>query len=100
MSRAVTLPLSLEASHPDYARHRYTLAQAADYLHVSTTFLYRLVAERGIACARQSRAKNARVFFSQKELDRYDATRVSPAVTVDARPRLVSNSAPRKWDLG
>lgn len=86
--KPITLPPTLHPSHPDYARERYSPAQAALYLEMSVEQVYRLVAAGVIAyrraAAQRSRAQGVRrtrgrIHFSQADLDAWRrASRCEP----------------------
>jgi excisionase family DNA binding protein len=76
MARAsLTLPVSVPPGHPDYTRETYSLAQAAAYLCVSATWVYREVAAGQLAHRRHGSGRNARITFSQADLDAWRQSR-------------------------
>ena len=95
--RALALPPSLRPADADYQRERYSVAQAALYLHVSVDVVYAEVAAGSIGHRRDEpkrtrsaprvRKTSGRLHFAQSDLDAWRlARRHEPAgrATVEA----------------
>lgn len=65
---SATFPPTLRETDPDYARERYTVAQAAEYLCVGAPQIYRLVGRGQIGYRRVGRGE---LRFAQADLDRW-----------------------------
>jgi excisionase family DNA binding protein len=76
---AATMPATLTPDDPNYTRARYDVRQAAAYLELSVPTLYRRLGERAIGHVKYGRGHNARIHFSQSDLDAFVARHRVPA---------------------
>lgn len=91
-----TLPVSLHPTDADYQRERYSVAQAALYLGVSTDVVYAEAAAKRLAHRRSApkrprtaprvRKTSGRLHFAQADLDAWRRARRVEVVTLQAVP--------------
>lgn len=70
--KTVAIPTSVDQAHPDYGRERYSVDEAAAYLLVHVTRIYRDAAAGRLAHRRDG---VRRLRFSQADLDAWRAAR-------------------------
>jgi excisionase family DNA binding protein len=78
----------------------FTVPEAAEYLHLSMSYIYRLIHEHRITYLKPGRNRGARVYFRQEYLDSYiNQGLISSDFELSEKANQIINTKPDKRSI-